>query len=1177
MLRSIRVHLRFLQLLVLFNTFLCVTHASTIRVPQDAATIQAALNIAAVGDTVLVSPGTYKENLKVTKDVHLISTDGPAKTIIDGSSGHTHVITGTFLSSFTTEISGFTVQGGGDPGITFTSAIELEASGVTFTNDVFANNIDRHIYGSASTVIVRDSTFYTSVPDGQYCRPPDGIRIFGSLANYNGNTAPTLIEHNTFIGNTTACTGSGVSGDASEFVIRNNLFQGTRYAVAMNPLKITFTQNIVTSGYGGALSISHYYGVYPLTDPTDFQITNNTFVDNLGSGLNVYTQNSVIYISLLIGKMLFANNIIKESSPTGTVIECDSSMPPLTPPEIAIESYTPPILDHNLVHAPAIPLIKGRGCSDPIGVDGNISGDPQLDASFKPRAGSPAIDAGNSSVNLEALDYLGNPRLQDGTGRGYPTVDIGAIELPGPSGTPINPLTLTASAYFMQPGTVTLKAQLKNPLLTGSIRFFQGSGSIALLNSDGSGSASTQQNLLPGLYEFTATYSPLAAAAPGVATPIYVYVTRYQTYLQVSTTPSGTALVGQAVTVHLKLGSLLGGVPTGPVTVSEGSRVLGTVTPDPTTGVADLPIGALTLGFHQLTATYGGSNLFDPATGSTTLNVVPLYVPSLSFTDSPSPSVVGLPVSLKAAVGPDAGVSVSSVPSGRVDFYDGSTLLGSASVSAGSAQISTATLAVGSHALTAKFVADYPYGDKTASLTHLVTLSPSSTSLSVSPNPVQALGTVTLSAHVSTTNGSLPTGTISFSEGSALIASGTLDSTGTATVSLNSLAAGTHLLVAYFAGDANNQASNSGPTTLQIQGVNTQTAITGPTSLFAFQSFQLNAHVAAIGPGIPAGNITFRAGARILGSALLDGSGNARISVALPAGNYSISGDYVGSGTYNASTSASIPITVAPDGTGLSLTASPTNQIQRRVVLLSATVGAAHSTANPIGTISLFDGTTLIASSAVDATGHAAFSISSLSVGQHILLASYSPASGDFLSSTSIGITVTISPSDFALITPAAFEVQAEHHVDITANIESIGDLSGPVHLSCANLPSHARCYFLHGEGANLTSGGKASVTIWFETSDVRGYKATLDGFSGKAQIAWALMAPALFLVGKRRRSAILRLTIFCWCFLGAASLLTGCSGLYPGYTPPGQYTFQIVADHPIVSHTNSVNVTVTN
>ncbi|HEV3013076.1 MAG TPA: hypothetical protein VG499_07365, partial [Actinomycetota bacterium] len=57
--------------------------AAQLRVPDDFPTIQAALDAAASGDTVLVEPGTYPENLNFQgKDVELRSTDGAAVTTL---------------------------------------------------------------------------------------------------------------------------------------------------------------------------------------------------------------------------------------------------------------------------------------------------------------------------------------------------------------------------------------------------------------------------------------------------------------------------------------------------------------------------------------------------------------------------------------------------------------------------------------------------------------------------------------------------------------------------------------------------------------------------------------------------------------------------------------------------------------------------------------------------------------------------------------------------------------------------------------------------------------------------------------------------------------------------------------------------------------------------------------
>jgi pectin methylesterase-like acyl-CoA thioesterase len=43
-----------------------------VRVPEDFPTIQTAIDAVAEGGTVLIGPGTYQENLKITKSLRLI-------------------------------------------------------------------------------------------------------------------------------------------------------------------------------------------------------------------------------------------------------------------------------------------------------------------------------------------------------------------------------------------------------------------------------------------------------------------------------------------------------------------------------------------------------------------------------------------------------------------------------------------------------------------------------------------------------------------------------------------------------------------------------------------------------------------------------------------------------------------------------------------------------------------------------------------------------------------------------------------------------------------------------------------------------------------------------------------------------------------------------------------------
>src|SRR5947208_3193179 len=86
--------------------------AATINVPASQPTIQAAINAAANGDTVLVAPGTYYENINfMGKAITVTSSGGPSVTTINGGA------LGTVVMFITNEgrnsvLSGFTITNG---------------------------------------------------------------------------------------------------------------------------------------------------------------------------------------------------------------------------------------------------------------------------------------------------------------------------------------------------------------------------------------------------------------------------------------------------------------------------------------------------------------------------------------------------------------------------------------------------------------------------------------------------------------------------------------------------------------------------------------------------------------------------------------------------------------------------------------------------------------------------------------------------------------------------------------------------------------------------------------------------------------------------------------------------------------------------------------------------------
>jgi uncharacterized protein (TIGR03437 family) len=188
-----------------------------------------------------------------------------------------------------------------------------------------------------------------------------------------------------------------------------------------------------------------------------------------------------------------------------------------------------------------------------------------------------------------------------------------------------------------------------------------------------------------------------------------------------------------------------------------------------------------------------------------------------TLTSSPNPSTFGQSVTLTATVSPTAAT-------GTVTFYDGApslaTLLGTGALSGGTATLALSTLAVGTHLLTACYSGDANYGPSCSAppLPQKVLVKTTTTLTSLSPNPSTFGQSVTLTATVSPTGA---TGTVTFYDGAtvpqATLGTGTLSLVGTPTLTLSTLAVGTHLLTACYGGDANDGPTCSAVLTLTIQ------------------------------------------------------------------------------------------------------------------------------------------------------------------------------------------------------------------------------------------------------------------------------------------------------------------------------------------------------------------------
>lgn len=319
-------------------------------------------------------------------------------------------------------------------------------------------------------------------------------------------------------------------------------------------------------------------------------------------------------------------------------------------------------------------------------------------------------------------------------------------------------------------------------------------------------------------------------------------------------------------------------------------------------------------GTHDVLASYPG----DDNHGSSLSTTVPLNGPALtatstSLTASPNPASVGQPVTFTATVNP----SPTGTPSGTVSFYSGATLLGTATVDpSGVAVLTISNLALGSNLISAVYSGNSNFASSTSStLTETVNgsgLTPTATVLMGSPNPAVVGQSVTFTATVSPTPTGSPTGTISFYNGTTLIGTATVNSSGVATATTAALVVGRNSISAVYSGNAAFAGSTSSTLSETITKAPTTTTVAvAPNPAVAGQPVTFTAMVAPMPTGTPAGTISFYNGTTFLGTGTVNSSGTATFTTfSLPTGTETISAVYSGNADFAASTSAALTLTV---------------------------------------------------------------------------------------------------------------------------------------------------------------------------------------------------------------------------------------------------------------------------
>jgi hypothetical protein len=151
---------------------------------------------------------------------------------------------------------------------------------------------------------------------------------------------------------------------------------------------------------------------------------------------------------------------------------------------------------------------------------------------------------------------------------------------------------------------------------------------------------------------------------------------------------------------------------------------------------------------------------------------------------------------------------------------------------------------------------------------------------------------------VTSSNGNIPTGTVNFDDGSTILGSGTLNSSGIAFFTTSALTEGAQTIVAAYLGDSNDPAANSAPLNQVVNPAHTTTTITSSLNPSTYgQPVTFTASVSFAGGVPPNGEgVEFFDGNSKIATETLD-NGSAALTISkLSVGTHQIRAVYAGDG-----------------------------------------------------------------------------------------------------------------------------------------------------------------------------------------------------------------------------------------------------------------------------------------
>jgi hypothetical protein len=585
-----------------------------------------------------------------------------------------------------------------------------------------------------------------------------------------------------------------------------------------------------------------------------------------------------------------------------------------------------------------------------------------------------------------------------------------------------------------------------------------------------------------------------------------------RTYHVVPTGPAATAtsvfsstnpsVFGQDVTFTAVVSSS-SGTPSGTVLFLDDGSVFGSGTLN-ASGVTTFTTPGLPVGSQTITASYTGNSSFASSSNSI-IQTVDQASTATKVTSSGSPAQQGSTVTFTATITVlSPGSTAAASPTGTVNFFDNGNFLATEGVTTTNgittATFATSTLPLGTNPITASYSGDGNFiGSPSPVFNQSITPAPAvttTTAVTSSANPSVFGQSVTFTATVTASNGSMPTGTVNFFVDGSMVSSPML-SGGVATYTTTTLAVGTHSVSATYVGNSSFATSNGslagGQTVNKAATTTTVTSTGSPAQQGSTVIF--TATITVNSPGstavaFPTGTVTFFDNGSSLGAAQSVSTSNgvttASFSISsLGVGNHPITASYSGDGNFQASVSAVFNQSITPVPavtTTTAVTSSANPSVFGQSVTFTATVTASNGS-TPTGTVNFFVDGSLVSSPMLSG-GVATYTTTTLAVGTHSVSATYVGNSSFATSNGSLAGGQTVNQAQTnTVVTSSLNPSLSGQSVAFTATIT----VQSPGSTAAAN-PTGTVTFFDDGNSLGtepVSTDGNGVTTATFSTSSL--------------------------------------------------------------------------------------------